>query len=642
MKRSSRAPNNTNSRKEEHPWHDVFNATNEAIFVHDAATGRILAVNDRMLEMYGFSREEALQLRAPHSSLAESPYSELEAAEWLRKAVETGPQLFEWRARRKNGELFWCDVSLRKSGSGGQAWVLAVVRDITRRKQAEEALQESEDRYQALFDRSLDCVYLADFEGNFLDANQATLDLLGCARAEFRTLNYSSILSADQLLRALQTSEEIRNIGHQKKAVEFRVRCLDGREVDVEIHASLIYKQGKPYAIQGIARDITQHRRAEESIHRSEERHRLMFNSANDAVFVHEIESDGLPGCFIEVNHVACRRYGYTHEEFLRMRPMDLDAPEGLAAIPEAMRKLKSGGRVTWEGTHLTKEGHPIPVEITNVLFNLRGEPMILSSARDISQHKLAEETLQRSLSLLRATLESTADGILVVDRQGRIVDCNEKFRQMWRLPSEALAAGRSRDLLLLESEKQITQNILPQLKDSEEFLARVRALYANPEADSFDVVEFKDGRVFERYSHPQRVGGEPVGRVWSFRDITEARRAEEALRLAHQLERLHFDQTPLGVIEWDVNFRVTRWNPAAEKVFGYRAVEALGKHASFIIPAAVRADVEQTMNKVLARQGGERSTNENIHKDGRNIFCEWYNTPLVDEHARRSVWRLW
>jgi signal transduction histidine kinase/PAS domain-containing protein len=117
---------------------------------------------------------------------------------------------------------------------------------------------------------------------------------------------------------------------------------------------------------------------------------------------------------------------------------------------------------------------------------------------------------------LLRNTLEATADGILVIDRAGNITSCNQRFVSMWNIPNDKLATG---------SDQALLRYVLDQLVDPERFMADVEALYANPEREAFDVLRFKDGRVFERYSRPQRVAFAIVGRVWSFRDVTERER---------------------------------------------------------------------------------------------------------------------
>jgi PAS domain S-box-containing protein len=138
-----------------------------------------------------------------------------------------------------------------------------------------------------------------------------------------------------------------------------------------------------------------------------------------------------------------------------------------------------------------------------------------------------AEQQLRETLSLLSATLESTADGILVVDREGRVTSFNSKFAQLWRLP-DGLLGSRDDDRLIAY--------VLEQLTNPEGFVAKVRELYGRPEASSFDVLMFKDGRVYERYSQPQLIGGQAVGRVWSFRDVTERRRAERLQQAMYRI----------------------------------------------------------------------------------------------------------
>ena len=115
------------------------------------------------------------------------------------------------------------------------------------------------------------------------------------------------------------------------------------------------------------------------------------------------------------------------------------------------------------------------------------------------------------------------------------------------------------------------------------------------------------------------------------FRDVTDRQRTEESLRLSEQRLRLHVEQTSLGFIEWDTNFRVVRWNPAAEQIFGYTAAEAQGQHGRFIVPPSERAHVEQAWSHLAyGQRGGECSINANVTKAGRTILCEWHNTSLT------------
>ena len=139
---------------------------------------------------------------------------------------------------------------------------------------------------------------------------------------------------------------------------------------------------------------------------------------------------------------------------------------------------------------------------------------------RILAQERI-KHALAQSSSLLRSTLEATADGILVVDTRGQITDFNAHFVEMWRIPYEILQAR--------DDEKAI-HFVLAQLKQPEDFLDKIKALYAEPMAQSVDTLEFKDGRIVERFSQPQVLEGIAVGRVWSFRDITDRKKAEERL----------------------------------------------------------------------------------------------------------------
>jgi len=117
-------------------------------------------------------------------------------------------------------------------------------------------------------------------------------------------------------------------------------------------------------------------------------------------------------------------------------------------------------------------------------------------------------------------------------------------------------------------------------------------------------------------------------------RSISSQRVAQGASREADQKLRLHFEQSPIAVIEWDLDFRVTRWNPSARTIFGFSEEEAVGRHAYFIVPEKVRPHLDGIWRALMARTGGERSTNENLRKDGATILCEWFNTPLIDEQG--------
>jgi len=141
---------------------------------------------------------------------------------------------------------------------------------------------------------------------------------------------------------------------------------------------------------------------------------------------------------------------------------------------------------------------------------------------RDVTELVRTEQELARAHSLLRATLDATADGILVVDEDGVLVDFNRKVVEMWGIPSEIVTSF---------DRQRLRAWVVDQVKNPQKFLKKVREIYSEPEGQSYDWVHFKDGRIFERFSKPQKIGDKVVGRVWSFRDVTGQSRLEEEVR---------------------------------------------------------------------------------------------------------------
>ena len=272
-------------------------------------------------------------------------------------------------------------------------------------KQAKELLQENQGRYKAFFDHSLCCICMHDLEGRFLDANKAALNLLGYTKKELLALSLFSLIEEDQLPDALKTFKEIKRTGSQKKHSEYKLRKKDGSYVWAETEASVIYQEGKPYAIQSIGRDITQRKQAEEELKSSEEVLKILFEFAPVAYVVIDIN-----GKFVDCNKAAEKLTGYKKKELLgkSFLKLKLLPPDQIPKAVNGFAKVSMGKiRPPVEYTFRRKDGSHAEAHISTYPVKIRGRTLVTAIVRDITERKKAEEARKqyaRSLAFLSRT----------------------------------------------------------------------------------------------------------------------------------------------------------------------------------------------------------------------------------------------
>jgi len=434
-----------------------------------------------------------------------------------------------------------------------------------------------------------DAVIVLDGSGRVEWGNRAAERLFGRSLDDSIGLPALDLVHPDDLELVLRSFSSVQNkeVG---TLIEVRAKAGTGWRL-LEIIGTPIDWSGEA-AVLFCLRDLTERRRFEVARDEVSRFRSLVQNAAALTLLVS-------PAGFLESASGALSRLLGHDPERVEQRPLaelvrEVDRPVLLAALELAAKGAPASNPVKVNVRllrHASEEAVPFELSIVNLLNDPTVGGFVIS-AHDTTARSAAELERDATLSLLTATLDATADGIVVVDLEGRITSFNCRVAEMWRLPAAVLD---TRDARLAR------EFVSDQLADPAAFAARLAKVHADPELDSSDVLEFADGRVFERHSRPQRLGGEIVGRVWSFRDVTESRRAEAELRASEERFRQVFEQGPLPIAVVDLASRITNANNALCELLGRRPEEVVGATLeSFAHPDDVEHDAE------LARQLSE------------------------------------
>jgi PAS domain S-box-containing protein len=532
----------------------------------------------------------------PQTRVAEKKY---------REVLRTGqPQIFV-NEYKIGGKDYYFEISVYPLKDG----ISVFTKDITERKQVEAARREGDARYHALFDRTLYCVYVHDFEGRFLDANDAALKLLGYTREEVLSLNISSLLGEDQLPTAFKTTQEIKQTGRHKGITEYKLRTKDGDYVWVETEASLIYREGVPYAIQGIARDITERKQAEEKLRQSEKKYRTILENITDGYY----ELD-LAGNLTFFNDSLCQTLGYTRDELMGMNNRQYMDKENAAKVYQIFNEVYRTGkpctRVDWDV--IRKDGTKLSISSSaSLIRDSQGKPTgFRGLSRNITEQKRAEEKLRQSEEKYRSILENTVEGYYETDLAGNCTFANNSI---------CVDMGYSRDKLIGMNNRQYMDK-----ENARKIYQAFTEVYTTGQPArglEFEAIR-KDGRKLCASCSVSLIRdskGEPIGFQGVVRDVTEHKQAEEALEESEEKYRTQFEQAMDAIVLADAETGIViDCNRAACKLVGRKKSELVGQHQRILHPPQeMEGELTTTFKQHLGEKEGKTVETQVITKNG-------------------------
>ena len=506
--------------------------------------------------------------------------------------------------------------------------------DTDRMINMESGPRMSEEKYRLLFESMTIGVVYQNSEGHITSANPSAERILGLSLDQmqgrtsmdprWRAIHEDgSDFTGDThpSMMALKTGENVRNV------VMGVFNPSTGNITWININAVPQTRPGeeKPYQVYTLFEDITERKRTEAELRMSEERYRLLFNTANDAVFVHELTEEGVPGKFIEANNIACSKLGYSREELLEMTPFDLNDPE-----MDDTRRITRGeialheNNLMFETVKITKDGRRIPFEINGHLFEIDGRSMVLAIARDITERKRAEEALRESEERFKDFFENEPEYCYMVTTDGKIMDVNRSALDMLGYKKKEIIGKPLLTTIYAPKSRDTAKEYFQEWKE--------KGVMRNKEL----IIVKKDGAertVLLSANAVRDSKGEIIHSISVQRDITERKAAEEKVRKMSQA----VEQSPALVVITDTLGNIEFVNPKFCQLTGYTAREVMGKNPRILKSGNQSEDFYRDLWDTITDGKEWRGEFHNKKKNGELYWESASISPIIDEKGEAT-----
>ncbi len=620
-------------RRSEERFRTIFDAINDALFIHDADSGAILDVNNKMCEMFGYSREEACQLTVQQISAGRSPYSQVEATEWMRRAASGEPQIFEWLARHRDGRLFWIEVNMRRAPIAGQDQLLITARDIAERKRTEEILRRHNRELATLYEAataintnlSLEAVLqtVATQMSRAIGVTGCALSLWNREKQLLETLvDYGLSWKDDQRLSGDYPSRSfgsysLANYPTTRQVLETRqaiIICEDNTEAD-PAELALMHEQGVKSLLMLplIARDQV-----------------IGLVELLDEVEIHSFSTEEIRLAESLAAHAAvavenAQLYERAQQEIAERKQGEMERDRLLADLRRRRTRLETASQISkWASTLLDPE-----------------------------------ELMAQAVNLIRDRFDMYYVGLFLIDEQNEYAilcaGTGRAGRQMLAAHHRLLIGGesmigqcvaRAQARIALDVGLEAVRFDNPELPETRSemalpLLSRGRCIGAltvqstQEAAFSTDdvttlqtmadqlAVAIENARLFQQL-------GEQLGIL--------GRLNNEILRLQHLLQNIT-DSMPSALITLDTQGRVLLWNPAAESLIGRSAKQVQGQPLWEVAPELLHYRL--LFEQVIAKGRIAHQHKEPFSTPAGVVYCDVSIFPLQANDIVGAVLRI-
>ena len=505
--------------RSEDKYRNILESIEEGYYEEDLA-GNFTFFNNSMCRIYGYSREELMGMNYRKYTDKETAKNLFQVFNGIYKTGNTSIN-YSYELIRKDGAKRYIEASasIKKNSLDKPIGFRGIIRDVTSRKQAEEALGKSEEKYRTLLDNASDAILLANDEGNLLELNKKAEELLGYTRQELWGVNIANIHPPEELEKIINGFKEIKQngLGTVNNTAVLR---KDGKTVFVDISGSVIEYSGEK-VLQGIFRDITERKKMEETLRQSEERYRSILESIREGYF--ELDLDGN---YTFTNEANCRYLGYTKEELIGMNYRRHTDEETAKKLYQPYYELYRTGKPIeiLELEAIRKdETRAIYETSVSLIRDSEGKPIgFRGVSRDITARKKMEEALRQSEEKHRHILENMEEGYFEMDLVGNFTFVNNAECRNLGYPKEELIGRNNRqyqDEATIRRMYQIFNNMYKTGEPIKIIDIEIIRKDGTKKFNEISVSLIRDSK------------GKKIGFSGVSRDITERKRADDALK---------------------------------------------------------------------------------------------------------------